>query len=84
MPFETDSKFKMQQKKTKRKIKGRSNYTKHCANATPTSAKCYHSSHAAPAATTHSNRPLVLTRGKQGHHDLFTDGGTEARINPIT
>lgn len=80
-PFETNSKFKMEEKKTKRRNKGRSNHMKHCANATPRSVKrCYHSSHATPR----SNRPQVLTRGKQDHHDLFPDGGTEARSNPIT
>lgn len=33
-PFETDSKFKMQKKKTKRRNKGRSNHMEHCANVT--------------------------------------------------
>lgn len=80
-PFETDSKFKMQEKRTKRRNKGRSNHMKHCANATPRSVKRrYRSSHATPC----SNRPQVLTRGKQDHHDLFPDGETEARSNPTT
>lgn len=80
-PFETDSKFKMQEKKTKRRNKGRSDHMEHCANATTKSVKCcYHSSH----TMSHSNRPQVLTRGRQDHHDLFTDGETEAQSNPLT
>lgn len=47
-PSETDSKFKMQEKKTKRRNKDRSNHMEHWANATPTCVQyCYHSSHAA-------------------------------------
>lgn len=60
--FETDSKFKTQGKKTKRRNKGRSNHMEHCANVTCLSVKCcYNSSH----ATSCSKRPQVLTgKGK--------------------
>lgn len=47
-PSDTDSKFKIQEKKMERRNKGRSNHMEHCANATSTSVKyCYHSSYAA-------------------------------------
>lgn len=85
-PFETGSKFKMQEEKTKRRNKGRSNHMKRCANATPTSVKMLLSQQdiTSSRATPHSNRPQVLTRGGQDHGRLFTDGETEAQSNPIT
>lgn len=85
-PFETDSKFKMQDEKTKRRNKGRSNPVKPCANATPTSVKMPLSqqdittSHATPR----SNRPRALTAGGLDHCCLFTYGETEAQSNPVT
>jgi len=39
-PFETDAKFIMQEGKTKRRNKGRSNHMKHRANATSRSVSC--------------------------------------------
>lgn len=85
-PFETDSKFKMQEEKTKRRNKGRSNHMKRCANATPTSVKMPLSQQdiISSQATPRSNRPQVLTRGGQDHGHLFTDEETEARSNPVT
>lgn len=66
-PFETDSKFKMQEKKTKRRNKGRSNHMKHCANATPRSVKRrYHSSHATPCSNTPQQQTPSTYKGKAG------------------
>lgn len=52
-PIETDSKFKVQEEKTKRRNKGRSNHTKHCANATPTPVSCCYSNRTSLAHVQH-------------------------------
>lgn len=85
-PFETDSKFKMQDEKTKRRNKGRSNPVKRCANATPTSVKMPLSQQdiTTSQATPRSNRPQALTAGRLDHCRPLTYGETEAQSNPVT